>query len=116
LRASRLSIVWSPNDLGSIRTKEPGSEIIGEVADRLTEDDAPLAMLAGDMVVEVASLVRGSVLTHRLNASDLDLGVLTASTFDLAGFVRFDDLRLGDGGEIEAFSVNVGPDPAKSRM
>lgn len=94
--------------LGLDPDDEEGDDgLVDDVLDRMLEDDGPLALLAGDVVVHVPTITEGIVLTHRMNSSELALGVLVAS-FDLAGFRRIDDLRLADGTEIEPFSADTG--------
>jgi hypothetical protein len=74
--------------------------------EELTDESGPLALLAGDRIVEVASLSAGVVLTHRLNDAERELGVITVAC-DLALFERFDTLELAAGGTVEAFSVEA---------
>ncbi|HSH61894.1 MAG TPA: hypothetical protein VK988_20045 [Acidimicrobiales bacterium] len=89
---------------------DPGDEVEEELIDRVSDrlvEVGVLEYLAGDLMVHVASLTEGIVLTHRLNEAELSLGVMNAA-FDLAGFDHFTDLRLADGGLVEPFSVEDG--------
>ena len=82
--------------------------IVDRIMDQLVlDDDGPIALLSGDRVFAVAHLTDGIVLTHRLNASERELDVLTIA-FDLAGHGRRDDLRLADGSELVVFSAEPG--------
>ena len=82
----------------------PASEdVVLEVLDDLVEPHGPLAWLAGDRTVEVASLTEDIVLTHRLTDFELEIGAVHAA-FDLAGFLRRDGLHLADGRPIDVSS------------
>ncbi len=71
--------------------------MVDRVLDRLLmDDDGPIAMLAGDLVVDVGALTADIVLTHRLRGHEHDLDLL-ALNFDLAGFARRGDPHLADG-------------------
>ena len=85
-----------------------GRAILDEVAEFLTADDGPLALLAGDLVIEVETLVGRSAFTHRINDAELALGYLAAPTVDLAAFRRRRNLRLPSGGVVDTFSVEPG--------
>src|SRR5437762_1855725 len=76
---------------------EVGMTIVEKVFDVLIDDEGPLALLSPDVVVDVESFVGASVFTHRLNELELELGILTAPTVDLAAFRRRDGLRLRTG-------------------
>jgi hypothetical protein len=90
--------------LALARLGRTGDELTGqlldEVSDHLVDADGPLSWLSGDRSVHVLDLTSGSVFTHRLSDLELDLGALDVE-FDLAGFERYDDLRLSDGTPIE---------------
>jgi hypothetical protein len=67
----------------------------------------PLHWLAGDVTVVFHDTIAGRTFTHRFNEAERDLEVLTVSV-DLAGFGRFDTVRLPDGTEVDQFSVEPG--------
>jgi hypothetical protein len=81
-------------------------DLADELFEELTDASGPLALLAGDQIVDVASLTAGVVLTHRLNDAERELGVVTVAC-DLALFERFDTLELAEGGTVDAFSVEA---------
>lgn len=81
--------------------------IVDRVLDRLTEDDGPVALLAGDRLVHVGDVTAGIVLTHRLSPAERDLDVLPAD-FDLAGFARRTGLRLAGGTTLETVDLDGG--------
>ncbi|MFI5040779.1 MAG: YecA family protein [Acidimicrobiales bacterium] len=89
----------------------PDDELVRMLVDRVTEqlvdDDGPLAWLADDRTVHVGDLTAGVVMTHRLSDTERRLGLLNTS-FDLAAFVRRDELRLPDGRDIELYSDEPG--------
>ena len=82
--------------LGRAATDALAVLIVDRVLDRLMDDDGPIAMLAGDQVVDVGALTAAIVLTHRLTQAEHD-GDLLALDFDLAGFARRGDPQLADG-------------------
>lgn len=92
--------------LGLDLDDEVEEELLDGVCDRLV-DEGVLEYLAADLMVHVASLTEGIVLTHRLNDAEISVGVMSA-VFDLAGFDHFADLRLTDGRVVEPFSVQGG--------
>lgn len=69
--------------------------------------EGPLHWLAGDVTVGYFDAIAGRTFTHRLNDAERELGVLTVSV-DLAGYQRFDSVRLGDGTELDQFSADRG--------
>ncbi|MGH9264113.1 MAG: YecA family protein [Acidimicrobiales bacterium] len=95
VRASDLDLTVLTR-LGRAATDPLAMEIVDRVMDRLVDDDGPIALLAGDRVVDVGALTGGIVLTHRLSAAERDLDVLPVD-FDLAGFARRPEPRLADG-------------------
>lgn len=70
--------------------------------------DRALHILAADRLVHAPTLTKGIVLTHRLNESEMELGVLSWVGSDLAGFAWCDTLSSPDGDEIEVFSLDFG--------
>jgi hypothetical protein len=68
--------------------------------------DGPLHWLAGDTTVAFHDTIAGRTFTHRINDVERELEVLTVSV-DLAGYGRFDSVRLTDGIEIDQFSVDA---------
>lgn len=93
--------------LGLDLDDEMESGLLDHTMDWLVDPDGPLEYVAGDLVVHVASLTEGIVLTHRVSEAELAAGALHVD-FDLAGFVRLDDLRMPDGGAVETFSMGHG--------
>ncbi len=91
--------------LGSGGNRRILESMADRVLDRLIR--GPLHWLAGDATVVFHDTIAGRMFTHRLNEVERELGVLTASV-DLAGFGRFDVVRLADGSEIDQFSVESG--------
>lgn len=89
--------------------------LVDQVSDRLLDGDGPLEFVAPDLVVDVASITEGMVLTHRLEEPEVSTGVLEAA-IDLAGYRRRSDLRLADGSPLDVLAdepgrlVWVGPD------
>ena len=81
-------------------------ELADHLFDELTDVSGPLALLAGDWIVDIASFTAGVVLTHRLNDAERELGVVTVAR-DLALFDRFDTLELAEGGTVDAFSIEA---------
>jgi hypothetical protein len=82
--------------LGRADTDPLAVLMVDRVMDRLMDDDGPIALLAGDQVVDVGTLTAAIVLTHRVTRAERDLDVL-ALDFDLAGFARRTDPHLTDG-------------------
>lgn len=83
-------------------------ELMDEVSDKEISPDGPLALLAGDLVVEPASLCAGLVLTHRLTESERALGMLPLNV-DLVGFARAEAATLASTGEpLETFFADDG--------
>jgi len=74
--------------------------LLDTVSDHVIGPDGPLEMLAGDRVLHVESLTDGIVLTHRLSTDERTSGVFHIGV-DLAGFCRFDELRLASGDEVD---------------
>ena len=91
--------------LGSKGNRRILESMADRVLDRLIE--GPLHWLAGDATVVYHDTIAGRRFTHRFNEVESELQVLSASV-DLAGFGRFDVVRLADGSEIEQFSVESG--------
>ncbi len=79
--------------------------LVNEVVDHLIE--GPLHWLPDDATVVFHDTIAGRTFTHRVNDAELELGILTVSV-DLAGYGRFDDVRLADGSEVDQFSVEPG--------
>ncbi len=79
--------------------------LVDRVLDRLTV--GPLHWLAGDLTVVFHDTIAGRTFTHRLTDAEHELGVLAVSV-DLAGFGRFDTVRLVDGTDVDQFSVESG--------
>jgi hypothetical protein len=82
--------------LGRDATDALALRMVDRVLDRLMDDDGPIAMLAGDLVVDVGALTAPIVLTHRLSEDARSLDVL-ALDFDLAGLARRTTPHLADG-------------------
>lgn len=78
--------------LGRPGEDELTTDLIGRVAEALTQDHEALAWLGGDRTVHVADLMAGIVLTHRMTPDESHDGVLRST--DLAGFNRWDSLAL----------------------
>lgn len=84
--------------------------LLDTVSDHLIGPDGPLETLAGDRVLHVEALTDGIVLTHRLSADERSSGMLDIGV-DLAGFWRYDELRLPSGDELDVVDGGwVGPD------
>ena len=81
--------------------------IVDRVLDRLMDDDGPVALLAGDRVVDVGAITAAIVLTHRLTQAERDHDVLALS-FDLAGFARRADPHLTDGSPLLTIGDELG--------
>ncbi|MGH3844558.1 MAG: hypothetical protein ACRDS0_24395, partial [Pseudonocardiaceae bacterium] len=83
--------------------------LLNAVSDHGIGPDGPLEMLAVDRVLHVESLANGIVLTHLLSDDErrsemLDVGV------NLAGFWRWDELRLPSGDALDVVHSGwVGP-------
>lgn len=93
--------------LGRPATDPLAMVVVERVLERLMDDDGPLALLAGDLVVDVGALTAGIVLTHRLSAAERDLDVLAVG-FDLAGFARRTEPRLADGTALDPVDLEGG--------
>ncbi|MBW8764840.1 MAG: hypothetical protein JF630_00965, partial [Geodermatophilales bacterium] len=78
--------------------------LLDRVSDHLL-DDGPAALLAGDLMVHVPSLVENVVLTHRLTEDERRTGVLTAA--DLPGLDRLGPLHL-DGSRVHDYRGDDG--------
>lgn len=84
--------------------------LLDRVSDHVIGPDGALEMLAGDRVLHVESLTNGIVLTHPLSGEERRSGVLDIGV-DLAGFWRWDQLRLPAGDALDVVDGNwVGPD------
>lgn len=79
--------------------------LVERTLDHLVE--GPLHWLAGDVTVAYFEAIAGRTFTHRFNDAERELGVLTVSV-DLAGYQRFDSVRLADGTELDQFSADRG--------
>ncbi len=79
--------------------------LVERVLDALVE--GPLHWLADDVTVAFFDTIAGRTFTHRFNDSEREMGVLSISV-DIAGYQRFDSVRLADGTELEQFSVEHG--------
>ena len=79
--------------------------LIGHALDFLTE--GPLHWLADDVTVPFFDTIAGRTFTVRLNQFQRADGILAVSV-DLAGFQRFESVRLADGTELDQFSVENG--------
>lgn len=86
----------------SMRILEP---MVEHVSDYLTT--GPLHLLNDDACVVFHDTIAGRTYTHRLTDAERDLEVLSVSV-DLAGYGRFDVVRLADGSEVDQFSVETG--------
>lgn len=73
-------------------------EMIDQLAERLTDENGPLALLTGDVVAHVESVTAGIVLTHRLTEAEQRSGMLHAGV-DLVGFQRRGGLQQPSGAE-----------------
>ncbi|WP_147262035.1 SEC-C domain-containing protein [Blastococcus sp. TF02A-26] len=74
--------------------------LLDRVSDHLLDEDGPVALLAGDLMVHVPSLVENVVLTHRLTEDEQRTGVLAAA--DLPGLDRLRPLQL-DGSRVHDY-------------
>nr|MDQ3641088.1 SEC-C metal-binding domain-containing protein [Actinomycetota bacterium] len=92
--------------LGRAATDPLAMLVVDRVLDRLMDDHGPIALLAGDRVLDVGAVTATIVLTHRLSHGERDDDVL-ALAFDLAGFARRSDPHLGDGSPL----LSIGDDP-----
>lgn len=79
-------------------------ELVDHALDALM-DEGPIALLAGDQVVDVMALTESIVLTHRLGNDERTLDVLRIG-FDLAAFVRRSTPRLPDGTKLEPVELD----------
>jgi hypothetical protein len=93
--------------LGRAATDPLAMVVVDRVLERLMDGDGPIALLAGDRVVDVGAVTAGIVLTHRLSAAERDLDVLPLG-FDLAGFARRDQPRLADGTVLRTVDLGDG--------
>lgn len=86
-----------------------GNGIVEALVERVLDHllDGPLHWVAGDCTVAFYDTIAGRTFTTRLNELEHDLGILTVSV-DLAGYGRFDTVRLADGTELEVFSADEG--------
>ena len=94
------------------RTGRPADDPLTEhIFDHVFEDlstgDGLLALLAGDRVVHVEDLTAGIVLTHRITEEEYELDLLAVG-FDLAGFVRRDDVHLRGGEGLDEDELDDG--------
>lgn len=87
---------------GNRRLLEP---LVDNVLDRLI--DGPLHWLAGDATLAFHDTVAGRTFTHRFNDAERELEFISVSV-DLAGFQRFDSVKLADGSELEQVSFDRG--------
>ncbi|HEY8202331.1 MAG TPA: SEC-C domain-containing protein, partial [Actinomycetota bacterium] len=87
--------------LGLPAGEEPYRTLLDRVIDHATSPRGPLALLAGDRVVDPESLSAGIVLTHRLTEAEKAGDYLEAGV-DLAGLARRrGPLRTSGGGDID---------------
>lgn len=94
--------------LGREPLDELAAGIVGRVIEQQWADGGRLVLLADDVLVHLPSASAGAVLTHRVNESELELGVLSCAGTDLALFAWNEDLRVPSGEPIETFSVEPG--------
>ena len=99
--------------LGRAATDPLAELMVDRVLDRLMGDDGPIALLAGDQVVDVGALTAAIVLTHRLSHAERDDDVLTLA-FELAGFARRAEPHLSDGSPLLVVG-NLGIWPGRAR-
>lgn len=92
--------------------REPHDELAAGVVERVIEhawdDGGRLVLLAKDVLLHLPSATAGAVLTHRVNESELEIGVLSCVGSDLALFAWNEELRLPSGEPIETFSAEPG--------
>ncbi|GEM_PF-209524 len=93
--------------LGLTRGQEPFETLLDTVSDRAMDPEGPLALLAGDRVVEPRSLFAGIVLTHRLSEAEQATDSLTVGV-DLAGFGREEPHLTNLGEALSTFSLQPG--------
>lgn len=91
--------------LGPPATAEALQTLVERTLDHLVE--GPLHWLANDVTVAYFDTVNGRTFTRRFSDAERQLGVLTVSV-DLAGYQRFDTVRLADGTELDQFSADRG--------
>jgi hypothetical protein len=92
------------------RCERPAVEgLLGRLAamilDHLIEFDE-VAIVGDDALVHLPTVSARSVLTHRINEAELELGALMCVANDLALFSHHDDLWLTDGSELDVFSLD----------
>ena len=93
--------------LGRSPDDELATYLVEHALDDLADDWGPLVDLPGNVVVHAADLTAGIVLTHRISETERALGVLDIS-FDLAGFLRREDLTLPEGAPLDLYSEERG--------
>ena len=86
------------SSLGLPAAEEPFRTLLDKVMDGIVDPDGPLEYLAGNLVVEPASLCANAVLTHRLTEAERATDSLFVDA-DLAGFKRSDDPIRTTGGD-----------------
>jgi hypothetical protein len=88
---------------------DASKRIVETLAERVLEHlvEGPLHWLADDVTVVFHDTIAGRTFTHRLTEAERELEVVTVSV-DLAGYGRFDVVRLADGTELDQFSVESG--------
>lgn len=88
--------------------EEPYESLLDWVGDHVFAPDGPLAMLAGDRVVEPESLCEGIVLTHRLTEVERATACIPLGA-DLVGFARQSGpLRTSSGEQLEPSPLEDG--------
>ncbi|MFN3214921.1 MAG: YecA family protein [Acidimicrobiales bacterium] len=97
-------------DAVAARCERPAVEsLLGRLAamiiDHLIEFDE-VAIVGDDAVVHLPTVSARSVLTHRINEAEIELGALMCVANDLALFSHHDDLWLTDGSELDVFSLD----------
>lgn len=93
--------------LGRAESDALAMTLVERLADQLMDDDGPIALLAGDLVVNVDGITTEIVLTHRLSGAEHDLDTLYVG-FDLAGFARRRRPHLADGAEFVVVDAETG--------
>lgn len=86
-----------------------GAGLLEPLVNRVLEQliGGPLHWLPDDSTVAFHDTIAGRTFTHRVNDAELELEILTVSV-DLAGYGRFDEVRLADGSVVDQFSVEDG--------
>jgi SEC-C motif len=88
--------------------EEPYRSLLDNVMDAIVDPDGLLEYLAGNLVVEPASLCGNAVLTHRLTEAERATDSLVIDT-DLPGFARREDpIRTADGDEVHTDLLDGG--------